>query len=226
MMTTALLMLFPVLITLLLLWLTLRLLLDTQWFLGWLRGTAGMVTLLCTVGAGLFTYDMRTFSSSDPSHPLMVVSFSQGRGEGLLARAVAQSGNAVSDTVQGDLWRMSVKSLDWHISSFSGSLVRFDHLDGRYLTLEQQLQRGVQVRDISSPEQSDLAFDAHKLIQAFDSWLVLKLLDRLKGIESGVMTTNYMPLEVGAIYEVWQSEKGLEVRGVNETAKAAIDRTL
>ncbi|WP_281647203.1 hypothetical protein [Parendozoicomonas sp. Alg238-R29] len=209
-MKTALFMLLPVLVTLLLLWLSLRLLLSSQWILGWLRGMAGMLMVVLTLGAGLMTYDMRTFAGTESSRPLAVISFSQSSVDKWVADIVSHTGQSYSAPISGDLWRISAEHIAWDIETFSGELARLENLDGRYLSLEQQRSY-----------QSQLT-DSNEYPFSVDSWPVVKKLGQLKKIESGVVSSDYLPMQDGAIYEVWLKQGVIEVSAVNEVARQAL----
>lgn len=53
----------------------LRILLNTGWFLGWLRGTCGLAFLALAGLVGLLAYDLYTYEPLQPGKPLVTLSF-------------------------------------------------------------------------------------------------------------------------------------------------------
>ena len=53
----------------------LRMLLNTGWFLGWLRGTCGLAFLALAGLVGLVAYDLYAYEPLQPDKPLVTLSF-------------------------------------------------------------------------------------------------------------------------------------------------------
>ncbi|CAM3643246.1 hypothetical protein [Parendozoicomonas haliclonae] len=209
-MQTFLLILLPLLVTLLLVWLTGRLLLNKDWLLGWLRGTVGLLFLVLSVFAILLTWDMRTFSKGVAERPLAVVSFSEESPQ-MWNADVSLEGELNSFAIEGDLWSLDVSYLNASMGQYKLNLLRPEALTGRYLTLEQNRQ--------------GLALDyrLHQPFQKLDSWLLLEKVDPLRYVTAETLNLPFIPMADGAIFEVYLRSDALEVEAVNKPAKEAME---
>lgn len=86
----------------------LRILLNTGWFLGWLRGTCGLAFLALAGLVGLLAYDLYTYEPLQPGKPLVTLSFKADGpqryqvtllegGASALSRSRATCGNSTAD---------------------------------------------------------------------------------------------------------------------------------
>ena len=209
-MNTVLLMLVPLLICLLLFWLTCQLLLDRSWIPGFLRGIAGIAFLFMTGVSALMAWDLKSFQDTSQPQPLAMVSFTQ-QDEQRWSVDVTRDNFLRPDVfeVRGDLWTFEAEHLSLDAGTYSLSYARVHSVQGRFLSLEQERGANIDV----------LVHSLHDPLYDINSWLLLEQVDRLRYIEATTVRAPFFPFRDGAIYEVWLNNGQLDMRPMNQAAK-------
>src|SRR5690606_31666205 len=122
------------------LWVALRILLNSSWFLGWLRGTLGLAFLGAAGVVGMIAYDLMSYSPLPTEQPLVTVSF-QAEGAQRFRVELSQNAESRSVVLDGDLWRLDVRLFQLRgLAKLIGleSGYRLERLTGRFKDPEQQ----------------------------------------------------------------------------------------
>ncbi|MCK5874346.1 MAG: hypothetical protein KAG82_06615 [Alcanivoracaceae bacterium] len=189
-------------------------LLRTQWFLAWLKGSAGLLLIALAVYFSLFSLNLFSYQQLSREQPLATVSFRQLGPQSFVATLAEADGNNVDYQLQGDLWQIDARIIRWKgIFALLGfqSGYQFEDIQGRYLTLEDQLAKTPGSHHISRPA---IGFDVWQ--SARDGWSMM--------IDAQHGSATFMPMADGAIYEIVLTNTGLAGRPLNEAAQAALGR--
>lgn len=197
----------------LVLWIALRILLNSSWFLGWLRGTFGLAFLAVAALVGVIAYDLTSYSALPVDKPLATLSF-QSEGEQRYRVTVLEGAVERSVSLEGDLWQLDarlfgLRGLAELIGLESG--YRLEKLSGRFLAIEQQaLAQRPTAKLASSPYGIDL-------------WRWLRLGQRdLFLFDPQALRVPYLPIANGAAYSVRLTPTGLLAEPLNEPARQAL----
>lgn len=191
----------------------LRILLNTGWFLGWLRGTCGLAFLALATLVGLVAYDLYGYSVLPDDKPLVTLSF---KADGPQRYSVTLLEGALERrvTLEGDLWQLDGRLLRWKgIAELIGLQpgYRLERLSGRFLAIEQQTQaQHGRVQLAQSPYGVDLW-----------RWLRLNRRD-LFLFEPQALRVTYLPIAADAVYSVRLTPTGLLAEPMNPAAEAAL----
>ena len=202
-----------VLLSLLLLGLSGRLLVERSWLLGWLRGTAGMLGILAALCLSMLAYDLYSYKPlPETGEPLLEISF---RADGTQRYLVTLTEGERVRTIPltGDLWQLDVRVLRWKgLAALIGLEpgCRLDQLTGRFLSAEQEAGAdGNRVLLSRSPAGLDLwrwLRDNRRDFGMFDAW-------------GGRIS--FQPMADRAKYEVRLTAAGLMIEPVNDSAREA-----
>ncbi|MGK9063913.1 hypothetical protein [Stutzerimonas chloritidismutans] len=191
----------------------LRLLLGGNWLLGWLRGTFGLLVLGLGALIGLIAWDARTYQPLEPDKPLATLTF-QGEGEQRYQVRIEQGEHVRHVTLEGDLWQLDVRLLEWRgLATLIGLEpgYRLERLSGRYLAVEQQdLARSPRVL----LGQSLFGIDAWSWLQKCQCSSIV--------LEARPLRVSYLPIASGAEYAIELTPAGLLARPANDVAEKAL----
>jgi hypothetical protein len=202
------------LLGMLVLWVALRILFNSSWFLGWLRGTLGLAFLAAAGLVGLIAYDLMSYSPLPVDQPLATVSF-QTEGAQRFRVDLSENGKSRSVVLDGDLWRLDVRLFQLRgLAELIGleSGYRLERLAGRFQSQEQQLDLAYRTR--ASLGQSRYGIDPWQ-------WLHLSQRD-LFLFEPRALRMTYLPMRQGATYHVRLTPTGLLVEAANDVARQAL----
>ncbi|UVE19494.1 hypothetical protein NVV93_09025 [Pseudomonas sp. LS44] len=190
-----------------------RILFNRQWFLGWLRGTIGLAFLVMAGLVGVIAYDLMSYDALPEGKPLVTVSF-QADGPGRYTVNMLEGADERSVTLEGDLWQLDVRMLQWKgLAALIGLQpgYRLEKLSGRFLAIEQQeLAQRTQVALAQSPYGIDL-------------WRWLRLGQRdLFLFDPQAQRVTYLPIADGAVYAVALTPTGLLAQPLNQAAHQAL----
>lgn len=186
------------------------------WFLGWLKGTFGLMLIIFAAVVGLLAWDVFSYEELLGETPVATISFEELGGQYYQATVVYADGVESQFDLRGDQWQLDARIFKW-----SPSLARFglkpgyrlDRLSGRYYSLEKERSAERTVYELSPSESSIDVWRWFKSIDQQVPWL-----DALYG------SATFVPMSDGALYEVNLSHSGLLSRPLNEPAKIAIKR--
>lgn len=189
-----------------------RILLNSHWFLGWLRGTCGIAFLALAGLIGLVAYDLYSYASLPEDKPLATLSF---QGDGTRYRvSILEGGHERTVTLEGDLWQLDARVLQWKgLAALIGLEpgYRLERLSGRFLAIEQQaLAQQAGVALATSPYGVDLW-----------RWLRLGQHD-LFMFDPQAHRVTYLPMADDAVFSVSLTPTGLLAQPVNQAAKQAL----
>ena len=177
-----------------------RILFNSHWFFGWLRGTCGLAFLLLAGLVGLIAYDLYSYEPLPQDKPLVTLSF-KANGPRYQVSLV-EDGHERSVTVEGDLWQLDVRLQPGY---------RLEQLSGRFLAIEQQAQaQHGPVKLAKSP-------------YGIDIWRWLRLGQHdLFMFEPQAQRITYLPIADAAVYSVSLTSTGLLALPMNQAAEQAL----
>lgn len=189
-----------------------RILFNRHWFLGWLRGTCGLVFLALAGFIGLLAWDISSYRAMPQDKPLATLSF---KADGAYYRVeVLQGGEERSVLLEGDLWQLDARLMQWKgLAQLIGLQpgYRLEKLSGRFLSIEQQnLAQRTRVELASSPYGVDL-------------WRWLRLSQRdLFIFDPQAARVTYLPIADDAVYSINLTPAGLLAEPMNQAARQAL----
>lgn len=190
------------------------LLLATSWFMGWLRGMFGLSLLAIAIGAALVAYDVYTYKPVLLEQAVATVSFEGTEPQHFTAVVVEQSGREKRFALHGDQWQLDARLIKW--KGFLESMnikpaYRLDRLSGRFYDIQAET---LEKRTHYSIVASLLGIDVWKFMYTHASWFPI--------FETSYGSATYLPMKVGALYEIYLSNVGLVARPLNDAAKKAL----
>lgn len=204
---------FTGLLALLALFIAARILFAPNWFLAWLRGTAGLAFLALALLIGVIAYDLRSYDPQVQDKPLVTLSFSAD-GPQRYRVNLLEGGEEREVTLEGDLWQLDARLLGWKgLAALIGLQpgYRLEKLSGRFLAIEQQQSaRFARVALAESPYGIDLW-----------RWLLLGQRD-LFLFEPQAARVTYLPIADGAVFSVSLGPTGLMAQPMNQVAQQAL----
>ncbi|PTU73426.1 hypothetical protein [Pseudomonas mangrovi] len=201
------------LIAALVLWIALRILLNSSWFFGWLRGTFGLAFLGLAALVGVIAWDLTSYSALPVDKPLVTLSFKSEGGQRYRVNLL-EGAHERSVTLEGDLWQLDarlfgLRGLAELIGLTSG--YRLEKLSGRFLAIEQQA--------LAQRPKAELAQSPYGI----DLWRWLRLGQRdLYLFDPQALRVPYLPIADGAVYSVRLTPTGLLAEPLNEPARQAL----
>ena len=204
---------FTGLLALLALFIAARILFAPNWFLAWLRGTAGLAFLALALLIGVIAYDLRSYDPQVQDKPLVTLSFSAD-GPQRYRVNLLEGGEEREVTLEGDLWQLDARLLGWKgLAALIGLQpgYRLEKPSGRFLAIEQQQSaRFARVALAESPYGIDL-------------WRWLRLGQRdLFLFEPQAARVTYLPMADGAVYSVSLTPAGLLAQPMTQAADQAL----
>lgn len=188
-----------------------RILFDRHWFLGWLRGCAGLAFVALATLVGLAAWDLRSYQALPADRPLATLSFHQLAPQRFEVK-VLEGNDERTVELSGDLWQLDARIIQWKgLAALIGLApgYRLQSLGGRYLAMEQQEQA----------RRIELADDGHGI----DLWRWLRDgphdLLIFKPVAGRV---NFLPLADQAVFAVHLGPAGLQAEPVNQAAILAL----
>lgn len=204
-----------VLICLIFLALALFMLLRKGWFIGWLKGTAGISVLVFAVALGLTAINVNAYRPVDKEVTVATISFDKLGDQLYKANVVlAASNTELPFELNGDLWLIDAKVIKWKgllamLESRPG--YKLDQIQGRYYTLEDERTKPHSAYSLSNPD------------VGFDLWSALdRLSAHIHWFDSEFGGSTFLPMADGALFSVQLTGSGLVARPENDRATLAI----
>jgi hypothetical protein len=189
-------------------------LLRSQWLIQWLKGSAGLAMIGLAVYFSLFALNLFSYHPLSREAPLGTISFRLLAPQTFVATLSQPDGSSVDYQLRGDLWQVDARIVRWKgVFSLFGLQpgFQFDQIEGRYLTLEDQLTKEPLAHQIRRPA---VGFDIWQ--SARDGWSLM--------LDAQYSSATFMPMAEGAIYEIVVTNSGLSGRPLNEAARQALGR--
>ncbi len=195
---------------------TVRYLIRTTWFKGWLKGMLGFSLLFCSAVLALVGVDFYSYQQLVSEKSVATLEFSQLDEQKFSAKILTSEGKQYNFDINGDQWQLDARIIKWP-SAFGAVGVRpafrLERISGRYYSWEKE----------QTEPRSVFPLDEHNY--SVDIWEWSKRLN-LKdvGIDATYGSATYLPMADGALYEVSLSNTGLVARPFNKAAESAINR--
>lgn len=191
--------------------LAMMVLLRGPWFWGWLKGTLGLAGMVLAAYLVFLCLGLMGYGALEENAVVATVSFEKQDESHHVAKITPASKQALLFTLEGDLWQLNLRALQWQgpLTLFSPKQgYQLSQLTSRYLSLEKSRLR--------EPESHDLT----PVSLWLDAWE--------KGGKLAALATNekhyktpFLPIADGALYQVmWQDGRlvGQPLNGVAEEA--------
>jgi hypothetical protein len=190
-----------------------RILFNRHWFLGWLRGTCGLAFLALATFIGVLAYDLLSYKPIAEGKPLATLSF---KADGSLYRVnVLEGGQERTLTMEGDLWQLDARLLQWKgLAALIGLQpgYRLEKLSGRFLSIEAQ--------SLAQHARVDLARSPYGI----DLWHWLRVGQHdLFMFDPQALRVTYLPLADDAVFSISLTPAGLLAEPMNQAAKQALE---
>ena len=190
-----------------------RILWRSDWLLGWLRGTAGLLLLALAGLIALVANDVRSYQPLPEGKPLVTLSF-QALGPQRYQVSLLQGGEERLITLEGDLWQLDARLLRW--KGLAGLIglqpgYRLEQVSGRFLAIEQQdVAQFTRVALSASP----YGIDLWRWLRAGQHDLFL--------LDAQARRVTYLPMADGAVYSVSLTPAGLLAQPMTQAADQAL----
>lgn len=200
---------------LLLILLAVKLLIKSTWFLGWLRGTSGIIILVSVVALAFVAMDLQSYKQWEKNQAIATLNFVEIAPQYFKVSLVDAEGKEKSFELTGDMWQLDARLLKWHSSLARIGMLpgyRLDRLSGRYVSLEDETNLPRSVYSLFEDQ------------ERVDVWaLIRKYGGRLALVESVYGSATYLPMTDGALFSVMLSPAGLSAIPLNDRAMQAVD---
>ena len=196
--------------------LSLKVLVRSGWFLGWLRGMLGLALVSAGVLLALVAWDVFSYQQVLREKSIVTLSFEKLARQHYRATLVDEGGVEEVFELHGDQWQLDARIIKWPgILSAWGVQpgYRLDRLSGRYFSLAKE----------RTAERSVYALESSRL--GVDVWAWLQTAGQgLPFVDAVYGSATFVPMEDGAIYGVRLTHSGLIARPLNERAQSAVAR--
>ena len=190
-----------------------RILWRSDWLLGWLRGSAGLLLLALAGLIALVANDVRSYQPLPEGKPLVTLSF-QALGPQRYQVSLLQGAEERLITLEGDLWQLDARLLPW--KGLAGLIglqpgYRLEQVSGRFLAIEQQdVAQFTRVALSASP----YGIDLWRWLRAGQHDLFL--------LDAQARRVTYLPMADGAVYSVSLTPAGLLAQPMTQAADQAL----
>lgn len=186
------------------------LLIRRGWFIAWLKGSIAMSMIAGSAFLFLSLVDVLTYKQLLSEVPIATISMFEKEHQHFDVTLADDEGTEHRFEIYGDQWQLDARLLTWigPIAAIGKKpLYRLDRISGRYVSLE-QARSGIQ---------SAFSFDQSSYI---DLWQLLQT--NRTWIDVNYGSAVYMPMKNGAVFAVYLTAKGMNVRPINSIAKSAL----
>lgn len=190
-----------------------RILFNSAWLAGFLRGCCGLAFVAIALGILLLANDLRSYQPLAPDKSVVTLSF-QAQGPQHYQVSLQEGGIERVVSVEGDLWQLDARLLQW--KGLLGLLglqtgYRLEQLSGRFLAIEQQ--------DKALHTQVSLAQSRYGI----DLWRWLRTGPHdLFVLDALARRVTYLPMADQAVYSVSLTPTGLLAKPLNQVATQAL----
>lgn len=190
-----------------------RLLINRQWFLPWLRGTAGLLLLVAAAGIAVVAYDLHSYRVVG-GKPLATISF---KAVGPLYEVtVLEGADERRLSLEGELWQLQGRLWQWRglaqVLGLSDGY-RLQSLQGRYLSIEQQRQAQANPVELA---RSPYGIDLWQWLQDGPHDLFV--------FATKPLQVSYLPMADDAVYTLSLTPTGLLAEPLNQAAQQALQK--
>lgn len=186
------------------------LLFKRGWFLAWLKGSLAIALVVGGVFSLLSLLDVLSYKQLLSEVPIATISIYEKADQYYDLTLVDGDSNEHRFDIYGDQWQLDARLLTW-VGPLAAvgqkPLYRLDRISGRYVSLEQARN---DEQSVFSLEQSRFV-DLWQVFNQFNTW-----------IDVSYGSAVYMPMENGAVFSVYLTAKGMNVRPINSIAKKVL----
>lgn len=190
----------------------LKVLLNKNWFLAWLKGCFGFSLIALALLVALMSWQFNAFSELTREQNLANISFIQLQDQSFRATLTHTDGSSKEYLLRGDMWQLDARIIQWQPWLMQmGFLPAFqlDRLSGRYFALEDEQGKTRTVYDLSP-------------VQTVSIWQLMSDYERyLPWLDTQYGNGAFMPMIDGGLYAVNLSHSGLTAEPLNKRAKEA-----
>ena len=201
---------FLVVTGLLLLLFSVYLLFKRGWFFAWLKGSFAIALVFGAVFSLFSLLDVLSYKQLLTEVPIATISIYKKSDQLYDLTLAARGEDEQRFEIHGDQWQLDARLLTWVgplAAAGQKPLYRLDRLSGRYVSLEQARNSEQSVFSLKQSQYVDL----WDIFDKFDTW-----------IDVNYGSAVYMPMENGAVFSVYLTAKGMNVRPINSIAKKLI----
>lgn len=202
-------------LSILLLYVGLRIILRTGWFLGFIRGCCAALFIAMAAFVALAAYDIYSYQQLNEPKAIATLSMRELAPQEFEVNLLFDDGQEQSFELKGDQWQIDARIIRW--PSF-GKLFRLkpgfrlDRISGRYYALghERDSERSV--------------YSLHDSVSV-DVWQLLQNHYRQLSLQRTTFgSATFMPLVNDGLYEVSLSASGLAAKPLNDKASEALNQ--
>ncbi|MGN0921223.1 MAG: cation/multidrug efflux pump [Cellvibrio sp.] len=185
-----------------------------SWFTGFIRGVFGMAMLALAVVLGLLAWDFYSYRQLPKEQAIGSIRFSQLSSQQYRVDLSLQDAPLRSFVLLGDQWQLDTRIIRPKSTAARLGLMplyRIERLNGRYFSIEDEINKP---RSVHAVNPSETSIDAWKWLYEYHSPL----------FEAAYGTAIYLPMHDAAEFQLFLSDKGLVPRPINEAAVRAVDQ--
>lgn len=181
-------------------------------FLGfWFKGSLCVLFIVSLFFISLTYIDFLSYQNLTAEEPIATVSIFKITDQYFDVTVSTSDGVEQRFSIYGDQWQLDARLLTWSgplAALGKKPLYRLGRMSGRYADIQQARARNQSVYDLDQSMYVDI-------------WKMAKRIS--VGIDANYGSAVYMPMENGAIYSVYLTAKGMNVRPLNEVAKEQVE---
>ncbi|MCY1484261.1 hypothetical protein D9M68_178500 [compost metagenome] len=188
-----------------------RILFDRHWFLGWLRGCAGLACVAVAVLLALAGWDLGSYATLPQERPLATLSFKREAPQRYQVK-VLEGNHERTVELDGDLWQLDTRIIRWKgLAALLGLQpgYRLQTLGGRFFAIEEQTRaKPVELAG------SSRGVDVWRWLNEGRHDLFL--------LEAKAGRVNFLPMADDAVFAVRHGPVGLYAEPMNQAAQQAM----
>jgi hypothetical protein len=206
---SAILVVFAVVLTL---W-VIKLLFKKNWFLGWLKGSFGVVLIFGVFVLGFMAYDVYSYKQLESEQNIATISFVSLGKQHYAANFVENGKGQSTFELHGDQWQLDSRIIKWKgVFARMGLKTgyRLERISGRYLLLDDERTKERSLYSVSAS------------LHGVDVWRWLKQSNNDALVDARYGNSTYLPMVDGGQYQISLSASGLLARPLNQPAIDAV----
>lgn len=183
-----------------------------KWLWTWLKASFAISLVGVGVASLLSLFDILSYRNLMDEVPIATVSVFEKSPQYYDLTLASGDGVEQRFEIYGDQWQLDARLLTWvgPVAALGKKpLYRLDRLSGRYISLEQARNARQSIYQL----EKSLYIDLWEVLQSIPFW-----------IDANYGSAVYMPMENGAVYAVYLTSKGMNVRPINNIAKQVLDQ--
>lgn len=176
----------------------------------WLKCSVGVVFIAGLFFMSMAYVDFISYQNLTSEEPIATVSIFEIKDQYFDVSMITTDGVEQRFLIYGDQWQLDARLLTW-IGPLAAlgkkPLYRLDRMSGRYIDIDQARNGNQSVYELDKSLYVDI-------------WAMAKRLS--VGLDANYGSAVYMPMDNGAVYTVYLTASGMNVRPLNDIAKEEI----